>query len=157
MRQGNMLPHVAFELLCVEVFMAGEGQSDDMWLLNKRERYSLQQPDLDYVHMFQTKPDEDRDLVYFLGDRYEWGRTWSAKSGKILTYRRNEGFHFHRATRRKGTKPLPILDIHRSSALVGNSMHLTQVAVVMLIALRCFGPQQPGELLGGPIPEFQVV
>ncbi|CAE7614277.1 unnamed protein product [Symbiodinium sp. CCMP2592] len=125
-----------------------QGHSDDYWLLNEREKFLVHQLDLDYVHMFQKHPGTDDDLVYFLGDRYEHTRTWSATSRRNPTYRRNSGFYLHRASLRimtpcdklasmgwpvtaeaaeaMGTKPLPVMDAERSASLVGNAMHLTQ-------------------------------
>ena len=138
----------------------------------------MHQLDLDYVHMYHKNPAEVEDLIYFLGDRYEHTRTWSAASGRNPTYRRNSGFYLHRASLRimtpcdklasmgwpvteeaaeaMGTRPLPVVDVERSASLVGNAMHLTQIAVILLLGLSCFGRLEHGPLLDGDCHIFRV-
>ena len=36
--------------------------------------------------------------VYFLGDRFEFSKTWSAHSGRIPTYRKNSAKYLHRSS-----------------------------------------------------------
>ena len=51
------------------------------------------------------------------------------------------------AAEEMGTKVLPSLDFRRADLMVGNSMHLTCVSTVMMTALACFGPNEPGPLM----------
>lgn len=130
------------------------------YLLNERERQLVRQLDLDYAHKFQQDPATNENLIYFLGDRYEFSRTWSAVSNSIPTYRTNTGKYLarsrmvlstvdklaslgwpvsHEAARELGTTVFPALDVKRADVLAGNSMHLTCASVVLLLGLCCFG------------------
>ena len=55
-----------------------------------------------------------------------------------------------------GTRPLPVVDVERSASLVGNAMHLTQIAVILLLGLSCFGRLEHGPLLDGDCHIFRV-
>ena len=70
----------------------------NVWhLLNERERQLVRQLDLDYAHKFQQDPATNENLIYFLGDRYEYCRTWNAVSNSIPTYRTNTGKYLARS------------------------------------------------------------
>ena len=121
----------------------------------------VRQLDLDYCRKFDADPAKDRSLVYFLGDRYEWSRTWSAISKSIPTFRKQGGkflcrgdmkfltgldklaslgwpVHWETATQ-MGTTPVPALEPRRTDMLVGNAMHLSCASVVLMLGLTCFG------------------
>ena len=124
----------------------------------------MEQLDRDYLARYQRLPASDPDLVYFLGDRYEFSRTWSAPSNSLPTFRRNTGKFLHRQSltflcpqdklaalgwpmtlgtaNEMGTTPFPALDPHRADEMAGNSMHLTCAAVVLMLGLACFGRQK---------------
>ena len=110
-------------------------------------------------------PTENDDLIYYLGDNPSWAATWSAKSGKIPTYRRSSGLYLHRKSMKflsgqdkmaslgwpvtsdlashMGTnKAVPILDAARAHFLAGNAMHLSNVSLVLLVGLLAFKPTQ---------------
>ena len=133
-----------------------------MWyLLNERERQLCRQLDVDYWNKFKIDPAKDPNLVYFLGDRFEFCRTWSAVSRAIPTFRKNGGKYLFRRQMRflthvdklaclgwpvtgptaasMGTTPLPALDPMRSDIMAGNSMHLTCAATILLLGTVCFG------------------
>ena len=131
-------------------------------ILNARERFLVSQLDDCYRRRFNNScPSLDENLVYFLGDRYEFGVTWSAISGKIPTYRCNSGLYIQRqsmkhltsldkmaslgwpvtpqAASAMGTTQLPAIDRLRASALAGNSMHFSCASFHLLLGLVCFG------------------
>ena len=130
-------------------------------VLNDRERFQIHQLDETYKAKFKTDPLDDNELIYFLGDRFEYSPTWSAASRKIPTYRRNNGLYVHRKTMRHltavdklaslgwpvtsetaaamGTTVLPVMDRLRASGLVGNSMHFGSNALHLFLGLVCFG------------------
>ena len=135
--------------------------TDNVWyLLNDREKQLARQLDADYFRRYHRDPAKDPSPVYFLGDRYEFSRTWSAVSGSIPTYRKNCGRYLFRSPMRflshidklaslgwpmtgkcsaeMLTIPLPALDVHRAHLMAGNSMHLTVAGMVLLTALACF-------------------
>ncbi|CAE7437789.1 unnamed protein product, partial [Symbiodinium microadriaticum] len=124
------------------------------YLLNEREQLLVEQLDRDYLARYQRLPASDPDLVYFLGDRYEFSRTWSAPSNSLPTFRRNTGKFLHRQSltflcpqdklaalgwpmtlgtaNEMGTTPFPALDPHRADEMAGNSMfHLRSTAAVL--------------------------
>ena len=116
---------------------------------------------MDYVRRWNSDPARNPNLIYFLGDRYEYCRTWSAISGAIPTYRKNSGKFLNRGkmtflstldklaslgwpctpevAAEMGTTPVPALDPQRADVLAGNSMHLTCAAVVLMLGVTCFG------------------
>ena len=133
-----------------------------LWdLLNERERLLVLQMDQVYKDKYYEDPVSNPSLVYFLGDRFEWGLTWSASSGRIPTYRKNSAKYVHRQSMcaftgqdklaslgwpvtqtlatNMLTTPMPSIDPERSDFLCGNSMHVSNCAIVMLVALCCFG------------------
>ena len=135
-------------------------------LLTERERHLITQMDIDYRRQFGQEPEQDWELIYFLGDRYEYAKTWSAVSRAIPTYRKNSAKYLHRASLRfltsqdklaslgwpvtagaatdMGVRPLPSLDPARSDKMAGNSLHLTVAAQVLLVGATCFGPKASG-------------
>ena len=135
-------------------------ESSNFDLLTEREQHLITQLDIDYRNMYGARPEDDEDLYYFLGDRYEFCRTWSAVSRSIPTYRKNPAKYLHRATMtfltsqeklaslgwpitesaaaEMGTTPLPSLDTMRSDRMAGNSMHLTVAAQVLFVGACCF-------------------
>ncbi|CAJ1370407.1 unnamed protein product [Effrenium voratum] len=135
----------------------------NMWyLLNDREKQVVRQLDSHYHHKFDQPAREDQELFYFLGDRYEFSRTWSAVRPQALpTYRKNAGKYLHRQSMtfltsqeklaslgwpvtaetasEAGTTPLPSLDALRSDMMAGNSMHLSCAGVILFCGMCCFG------------------
>ena len=128
----------------------------------------VRQLDMDYQKRFGVPPPSDPDLFYFLGDRYEWSRTWTAgsKPKALPTFRKNPGKYLHRSTMRAmtptdklaalgwpvtegtavemGTSVMPSLDPARSACMAGNSMHLTVASIMLLLGLSCFGKPPRG-------------
>ena len=138
--------------------------SETAWyLLNEREQHLVRQLDLDYQSRFSRDPTTDPDLFYFMGDRYEFARTWSAVSRKIPTYRKNGALILQQSTMRfmtgmdklaslgwpvtdtmalhMGTSTIPAVDSKRAITLAGNAMHLSNASTILLLALVCFGPK----------------
>ena len=103
----------------------------------------------------------DLDLCYYLGDNPTYAITWSADSKKVPCFRNSGGLYWIPAmnrwvtTREKlaclglpvdesycdsmSVSPLLFHDKHRASSLIGNSMHLSSVALVTLVGLVSFG------------------
>ncbi|CAE8740734.1 unnamed protein product, partial [Polarella glacialis] len=75
--------HIALDAL------ATAGQSDLSYLLNEREVTNMRLFDQEYIKRYNRLPRYDDDLFYFLGDNFQYTKSWSAVSGKIPTYRRN--------------------------------------------------------------------
>ena len=94
-----------------------------------------------------VQPSEQKDLFYFMGDRFEYCKSWTAASGDLPTFRKNSGKYIQRCTmramtptgqieclgmacnkRQMGVTPMPSLDAARASHMAGNSMHLTVAA-----------------------------
>ena len=69
-------------------------------MFNPRERGVVRQLDAAYVEKFETLPESNPNLVYFLGDNPSYSKTWSAVSNRIPTFRRNAGFYYSPASRR---------------------------------------------------------
>ena len=72
---------------------------DPEWLLKcltERERDTMAKLDRHYEHISGSSPSSTRNLYYFLGDSYDYSRTWSAISNQIPTFRKNGGFMLHR-------------------------------------------------------------
>ena len=134
-------------------------------LLTDRERFLIHQYDVAYRQQYNASPISDLSLVYFLGDRFEFSKTWSAHSGRIPTYRKNPAKYLHRSSMQVYTgqdklcslgwpvnsklasnmltTPMPSIDPDRSDFLAGNSMHLANSSIVLLVALCCFGYREP--------------
>ena len=73
-------------------------KTNTWYLLNERERHLVRQLDLCYKENWQEQPDANPQLVYFLGDRYEYSKTWSACSSALPTFRKNNAKYLHRAS-----------------------------------------------------------
>ena len=130
-------------------------------LLTPRERFLVYQYDIAYQEIYRSPAISNQSLVYFLEDRFEFSKTWSAHSGRIPTYRKNSAKYLHRSSmqvytgqdklcslgwpvnsklaRNMLTSPMPSIDPDRSDFLAGNSMHVANCSIVMLVALSCFG------------------
>ena len=128
-------------------------------MLNEREKKAVRVLDKDYQRIYQGQPQQQLDLVYFLGDNPSFSRTWSAK-GRLPCFRRNTGFYFHRHSGRVMTSVdrltalgwpttgeiasnmlttcLPTLDMSRGELMAGNAMALGNVSIVILVGLSCF-------------------
>ncbi|CAE8599714.1 unnamed protein product, partial [Polarella glacialis] len=156
--------HIALDALATAVSRKipyQHGQSDLSYLLNEREVTNMRLFDQEYIKRYNRLPHYDDDLFYFLGDNFQYTKSWSAVSGKIPTYRRNTGKYIHRASMRwltsmdklaslgfpvtsstatsMGVKQLPVLDVQRAHVMSGNSMHFSNSAIVLLVGLTCFG------------------
>lgn len=145
----------------VRTFPKDWSSNDVFKLLNRREQTLVAGLDAAYRDLYHVSPTTNPNLVYFLGDRLEWGKTWSAHSGKLPTFRRNKGFYLLRngmkimsptdklaalgwpvtqdIARSYGVTVFPSLDLKRGDLLAGNSMHLGNSSVVLLLGLACFG------------------
>ncbi|CAE7496201.1 unnamed protein product [Symbiodinium necroappetens] len=80
------------------------------YLLSPREREVMTRLDQTYERFYGVPPSMQPDLVYFLGDSAE-RQNWSAKSGKLPTFRRNAvtGKYWYPAARRWLTNPEKML------------------------------------------------
>ncbi|CAE7810994.1 unnamed protein product [Symbiodinium necroappetens] len=155
----------ARQLDCMEMSRKRKIDTSSVWyLLTEREQLLVQQLDADYLRMYGRAPSQDVDLVYFLGDRYEFCRAWSAASRAIPTYRRNSARYLHRSSmtflssqdklaslgwpvapecaEEMGVEPFPCLDPKQADKMCGNSMHLGCAGIVLLVGLTCFGLRQ---------------
>ena len=135
-----------------------------MWyLLNQRERDLVRQLDVEFATHYHRSPDDFDDLFYFLGDRFEWSKSWSASSGVLPCYRKNSAKYVQRSTMmaltpcdklaslgwpvtpgtatQMLTTQMPSLDPKRSAHMAGNSMHLQVASIVLLVAFSCYGPK----------------
>ncbi|CAJ1446413.1 unnamed protein product [Effrenium voratum] len=132
------------------------------YLLNERELLLVRQLDFAYISKFHRHPALDPGLVYFLGDNASFSRTWSASSRALPTFRKNTGKYLFRRgmkfltgqeklaalgwpvnqglAEEMMTTVMPSIDPTRSHFLAGNSMHLTNATVVLMVGLSCFGP-----------------
>ncbi|CAE7227728.1 unnamed protein product [Symbiodinium microadriaticum] len=102
------------------------------YLLSSREREVMTRLDQTYERLYGVPPSMQPDLVYFLGDSAE-RQNWSAKSGKLPTFRRNAvtGKYWYPAAQRWLTNPEKMLG--------GNPEHL-----FYLLALDArFQPPKP--------------
>ena len=137
-----------------------------LYILNPRERQLVYDLDCEYRRLYRAEPVHDCDLVYYLGDSPSFSKTWSAASGRIPTYRRNQGKYLFRRHMRVmtgtdklaslgwpvneslaqelGTTVLPSLDARRSHLLAGNSMHLSVASLALLLGLVCFAKAEHG-------------
>jgi len=137
--------------------------------LLEREKQLIRQLDTAYELQFNKKPQDDVDLIYFLGDRFEFAKTWSATSRQVPCYRKNTGRYVHRASmtfmapqdklsslgwpvtkaiaEEMGCTPVPSLDVKKADTMCGNSVHLSVATIVLLVATSCFG--RAGSTLSG--------
>ena len=143
-----------------------QGTSDLTYLLTTRELETKQALDVKYHQKKGVPPESDTQLVYFLGDSASYGASWSATSQRIPTFRRNasSGVFWLPACRRFLTQKerlvamgwpcckevarslqVPLFgasDVRRASDLLGNAMHYQSAAILQLVALSCFGPNE---------------
>ena len=136
-------------------------KTNTWYLLNERERHLVRQLDLCYKENWQERPDANPQLVYFLGDRFEYSKTWSACSSALPTFRKNNAKYLHRASMSFYTDqekmaalgwpvrpdiaeqmfvtPMPQHYSSRCGVMCGNSMHLSVAGIVFMAAACCFG------------------
>lgn len=136
-------------------------RTNTWYLLNERERQLVRQLDLYYKENWQERPDTNPQLVYFLGDRFEYSKTWSACSSALPTFRKNNAKFLHRASMSFYTDqeklaalgwpvrsdiaeqmfvtPMHQLNSSRCGIMCGNSMHLSVAGIVFMAAACCFG------------------
>ncbi|CAE8602347.1 unnamed protein product [Polarella glacialis] len=113
---------------------------------------------------FRRDPNKDKNLFLYLGDNVSNRLTWSAVSKRIPTLRMSGGKTWHVMSRRwltgreklaslgfpvtasaadsMGVPELPVRDTKRASAISGNCMHFSTVAVVQFVALVCYKQTQ---------------
>ncbi len=123
----------------------------------------MEQCDTVFRQRFRQEPDSVESLFYFLGDRFEWAITWSGVSKRLPCFRKNQAKYLHRPSMRflSGqeklcalgwpvnrpiansmlTTPMPSVEGARSDFLAGNSMHVSNASVCLLLALVCWGPK----------------
>lgn len=146
-------------------FFAQDKESFD-YILNPRERRVVKELDNAYRKKFTKQdPRSSPDNVYFLGDNPSFSKTWSCHSGKLPTFRRNMGFYYQRSTGKVMTSTdkltalgwpttkevassmltsvLGTVDPKRAELMAGNAMHLSNVAIVVLVSLVCFTKKTP--------------
>lgn len=131
-------------------------------VLNERESDLVGGLDRAYVRRTGKVPQSNLNLVYFLGDSLAW-KAWSAANQRIPTFRRQSGLFLQRATwrlltpydklaaqgwpmseevaRAMGVTKFPCLDLSRADSHVGNAMHMSNCALLVLLGLSCFGKQ----------------
>jgi hypothetical protein len=136
---------------------------DLTYLLNGREQECIEILDSEYAARFSKDPGENDDLVYFLGDNAAARKVWSAVSGKLPTFRTNNGKYWMRKRKRwlcpreklaalgwpvtpdvasaMGVPMVPVRDAKRAESIAGNCMHLSTSTVILFVALSCFGPR----------------
>ena len=137
--------------------------SDLTYLLNERELSEVHNYTDLYKQKFNVDPATDPNAMFFLGDNTRYSVTWSSTSGAIPTFRRVDGKFWIPFRKRwlvasekmaalgfpvttevahaLGLKePLPSMDASRGVSVCGNSFHFANSAVVMLLAVSCFGP-----------------
>ena len=134
------------------------------YLLTRRERDALGVCCYQYFSKYGKRAQEDEDLMVFLGDDPNYSLTWTATSKKVPCFRNNSGLFWVPSRGRWLTvkeklgclgmpvdpecstaMSVPMLackDTHRSGTLVGNSMHLSNIALVELVVLVCFGRKE---------------
>ncbi|CAJ1422350.1 unnamed protein product [Effrenium voratum] len=137
---------------------------DLTYLLSKAELRRLQEYRKAYCQRFQQDPQNDENLICFLGDNPSYSLTWSASSGRCPTFRVNSksglfwlpahsrfltskekltmmGWPVHpRVAEALDVHTIPSLDVLRAAQLAGNAMHMHSVALAQMIGLMCFGP-----------------
>jgi hypothetical protein len=129
-------------------------------LLNLREAQGVKFALAKYQSIIGPHPRTDDDLVIFLGDTPQKRLCWSARSRRLPTYRRNNGFMWHvkseswltaaeklaslgypvneSMAKSMGVPVIPIKDLLRASSIVGNSFHFATAACVQLVVMCCF-------------------
>ena len=149
--------------MCARVKVLAAEDSGIWPLLNDREQFLVTQLDSAYRAQYGAEPEEDMQLFYFLGDRFEFSKTWTAGSHVLPAFRKNPAKYLHRPTLTAltpqekltclgwpttlatagamGTTPLPSLDAEKADKMCGNSMHLTVAAKALFLGLCCFGPR----------------
>lgn len=133
------------------------------YLLNHREIKELKNYTDEYVRRFGQNPETDPNAMFFLGDNTRFSYTWTCTSNAISTFRRQSGkfwvprlkrwlvaidkltaLGFPTTAEAASTlglrQPLPVSDPSRGHSVCGNSFHLTNCAVILLLAMTCFGP-----------------
>lgn len=139
------------------------GETPLEYLLNTRERVTLDSLNQKYLVRYGADPSLQENLVYFLGDSADY-QSWSAVSGKIPTFRLNSrtGKYWLPARGRWLTAkerltalgfpttsevaasmqvpPIGAVDVQRASDICGNSMHFQTCGIMQLLTLACFGP-----------------
>ncbi|CAE8711111.1 unnamed protein product [Polarella glacialis] len=140
------------------------GSPDLRYLLTKREKICISQACRIYKFRFRRDPNKDKNLFLYLGDNVSNRLTWSAVSKRIPTLRMSGGKTWHVMSRRwltgretlaslgfpvtasaadsMGVPELPVRDTKRASAISGNCMHFSTVAVVQFVALVCYNQTQ---------------
>ncbi|CAE8608932.1 unnamed protein product [Polarella glacialis] len=140
------------------------GSPDLRYLLTKREKICISQACRIYKFRFRRDPNKDKNLFLYLGDNVSNRLTWSAVSKRIPTLRMSGGKTWHVMSRRwltgreklaslgfpvtasaadsMGMPELPVRDTKRASAISGNCMHFSTVAVVQFVALVCYKQTQ---------------
>lgn len=134
------------------------GTMDLTYLLNEREKATLDAGCAMYWKRFSKDTFQDKNLAIFLGDSHTFDITWSAVSKRIPTFRLNTGKMFFPFYKRWmcsseklaafgfpirgvattiGCPPLLIRDWRRANQLAGNCMVLPCIAIVQMIALTC--------------------
>lgn len=128
-------------------------------LLTQREKQVIKTLNQEYRRRWKRNPQEDQDLVYYLGDNAK-RKCWSAVSGRIPTLRMSGGLtwsvhrkRFLTGREKLGTlgfpvtpsiakklkvSTLPVLDVARANSVAGNCMHFTQAAIIQLAALSSY-------------------
>ena len=138
-----------------------QGRMDLRYLLNKREMDQVKLLSKEYLRRYGSAVRHDPDAVFYLGDNAANRRTWSCVSNAIPTFRRSGGFFWLPAENRwlvssekmsalgfpmrqstascMGVRTVPSLDPLRASSMTGNGMHLSNISIILLIGLVCFG------------------
>lgn len=137
-----------------------EDKTNIWYLLNRREQQLVRQLDLSFLIQYGMNPCFFENLFFFLGDRFEWCKSWSAHSGVLPCFRKNGAKYIQRSTmkamtaqdklsslgwpvtpgcaKQMGTTEMPILDPRRASQMAGNSMHLSVAGIVLLVGMCCY-------------------
>lgn len=139
------------------------GTTPMRYLLLPREDQVRAELDSKYHIQYGQSPEDNPNLVYFLGDSSDWC-SWSAKSGMLPTFRLNSktgkfwvpsqgrwltskerlvamGFPcISEIANSMGVPVIGAVDTQRAADICGNSMHFTTAAIMQLVALSSFGP-----------------
>ena len=136
-------------------------QKDLTYLLTSREKQAVVLLSDHYMTKYGQDPTDAADLCFYLGDNPTYAVTWSAESMKVPCFRNSNGLYWIPSKKRwvtlreklaclglpvdpvysqaMGVPPLLCRDAHRAASLIGNSMHLSSVALVTLVGLVSFG------------------
>lgn len=128
-------------------------------LLTEREFGVVQSLSQTFRDEFGQDPSENQDLFIFLGDSVQ-RRCWSARSGRLPTFRRNCGKFWSVSSKRwltpreklsslgfpvteaqslaMGVCILPVTENSRANTILGNSMNFASVGVIEMVALSSF-------------------